>query len=106
MLLRKDNGVYPDLQKSQKRFCLETRTGKGQPESKEKANKEKADTHSAFTETLSVTCSPSLFLEIQRKDRGQKDRGNSIRNEAKVEVNRKIHPEIIHFCCLGQYIIL
>lgn len=45
MLLRKDNGVHSDSQKSQKRFCSDPRTSKGQPESKEKASKEKADRH-------------------------------------------------------------
>lgn len=60
MLFRKDNSVHPDLQKSYKRFCLEPMTGKGQPESEEKASKEKGDRHFAFTEKLSITCCPSL----------------------------------------------
>lgn len=43
MLLRKDNSVHS-----------EPRTGKGQPESKGKASKEKTDRHTAFTEKLSI----------------------------------------------------
>lgn len=41
---------------------------------------------------------PIIILKKTQKpeDRGERDRGNSTRNKTKAEINRQVHPEIIH----------